>query len=170
MCQNIVGTEDHVKQLRLINTVRDNLSSDEKMTFITSGSFGEGLEMRGSDLDIMCVLKDMKIQDMKSSSHPRIRYWTMDTDDVKPGFTKLYCENTCGMSHRTLEEVNGKYYFSSAIFRQGLLVDKKKLTIHGPCISDNYEKMDIALCLRCKNLGSTCNRMDNQTKQSVAKL
>ncbi|CAG2214389.1 unnamed protein product [Mytilus edulis] len=106
MCQNIVGTEDHVKQLRLINTVRDNLSSDEKMTFITSGSFGEGLEMRGSDLDIMFVLKDMKIQDVKSSSHKKIRYWTMDTDDVKAGFTKLYCENTCGMSNRTLEEVN----------------------------------------------------------------
>ncbi|XP_052078464.1 uncharacterized protein LOC127716337 [Mytilus californianus] len=150
LCQNIVGTEDHVKQLRWINTVRDNLSSDEKMTFITNGSFGEGLEMRGSDLDIMCVLKDMKIQNVKSSSHPNIRYWTMDTDDVKPGFTKLYCENKSGIFNRTLEELNGKYFFSSAIFRQGLLVDKKKLSIHGPCISDNDEKMDIALCLRCK--------------------
>lgn len=49
MCQNIVGTADYVKQIRLMNAVRDNLTSNNFGTYITSGSFGEGLEMRGSD-------------------------------------------------------------------------------------------------------------------------
>lgn len=45
------------------------------MTIVTSGSFWEGLNMRGSDIDIMFVRKKSSLK--------------MDTDDVKPGFTKL---------------------------------------------------------------------------------
>ncbi|CAC5379842.1 unnamed protein product [Mytilus coruscus] len=59
--QNIVGYEEHVNTLRMMNTVRDNLQSDENWTTITSGSFGEGLEMRGSDLDIMKVFTFIEI-------------------------------------------------------------------------------------------------------------
>ncbi|CAG2225905.1 unnamed protein product [Mytilus edulis] len=53
LCQNIVGSEDHVKTLRMMNNVRDNLQSDKTLTVITSGSFGEGLQMRSSDFDVM---------------------------------------------------------------------------------------------------------------------
>ncbi|CAC5355680.1 unnamed protein product [Mytilus coruscus] len=60
MCQNIVGTEDHVKQIRLLNAVRDNLSSFGEKIVITSGSFGEGLHMRGSDFDIMYLYRNIE--------------------------------------------------------------------------------------------------------------
>lgn len=55
MCQNIVGTRDQVKQIRLMNAARDNLSIYNTTIGITSGSYGEGLDMRGSDFDIMFV-------------------------------------------------------------------------------------------------------------------
>ncbi|CAC5424708.1 unnamed protein product [Mytilus coruscus] len=149
LCQNIVGTEDHVKQLRWINTVRDNLSSDEKITFITSGSFGEGLEMRGSDFDLMFVNKRRQVHTVKSSSLPYLGYLTMDTDDVNPGFTLLRVNNTFGLSPN-LVQLNGKYYLSSALFRQEQVIIDKTLIIHGPCISDQNGLIDVASCLHCK--------------------
>ncbi|CAG2215514.1 unnamed protein product [Mytilus edulis] len=93
LCHNIVGTEEHVNTIRLMNTVRDNLSSDKSRTIITSGSYGEGLEMRGSDLDIMRVSKSIKVNaDKQPDFDPSITYLSMDTDDVKPGFTQLRLE------------------------------------------------------------------------------
>ncbi|VDI63153.1 Hypothetical predicted protein [Mytilus galloprovincialis] len=90
LCHNIVGSENYVKNLRLMNAVRDNLNSGTNWTVITSGSFGEGLEMRGSDLDVMCVVPDKKVyEDIKAANNSNVTYVLMETDDVKPGFTQL---------------------------------------------------------------------------------
>lgn len=43
-----VGTDNYVKRIRLINTIRDTVKSNEHITAIPSGSFGKGLEMRVS--------------------------------------------------------------------------------------------------------------------------
>jgi hypothetical protein len=56
VCRHIVGSEETVKTKRTLNTIRDNLSNDEDIVQITSGSFGEGLEMFGSDIDVMYVV------------------------------------------------------------------------------------------------------------------
>ncbi|VDH99083.1 Hypothetical predicted protein [Mytilus galloprovincialis] len=71
-----------------------NLSSDKSRTFcITSGSYGEGLEMRGSDLDIMESKQYIKVNaDNNPTLIQSITYLSMDTDDVKPGFTQLRLE------------------------------------------------------------------------------
>ncbi|XP_052077037.1 uncharacterized protein LOC127715063 isoform X2 [Mytilus californianus] len=89
MCQNIVGTEEHVKQIRLFNAARDSLLIDE---YQTSGSFGEGLMMRGSDLDIMSVRRNIEVYDVKPRLNQHTTYLSIDTDDVKPGFTQLRLE------------------------------------------------------------------------------
>jgi hypothetical protein len=49
---HIVGSEETVKTRRMFNTMRDNLSDDKIFTRITSGISEEGLEMKGSDIDI----------------------------------------------------------------------------------------------------------------------
>lgn len=61
MCQHIVGTEKTVKTKRILNNAKDSISS--KYTQITSGSFGEGLEMKGCDFDIMRVLPHINIHE-----------------------------------------------------------------------------------------------------------
>ncbi|VDI70739.1 Hypothetical predicted protein, partial [Mytilus galloprovincialis] len=49
--------------------------------------------MRGSDLDIMQVRKSIKVNaDKQPDFDPSITYLSMDTDDVKPGFTQLRLE------------------------------------------------------------------------------
>jgi hypothetical protein len=41
----------------MLNAINDNLFHDKVFQYVTSGSIGEGLEMNGSDLDIMLVFK-----------------------------------------------------------------------------------------------------------------
>ncbi|XP_071126632.1 uncharacterized protein [Mytilus edulis] len=154
MCHNIVGSENYVKNLRLMNAVRDDLCySDTDKTFITSGSFGEGLEMRGSDLDLMYVIKIMEVyEDIKTAYNSNVQYVLMETDDVKPGFTQLlvqeqvYSQFLC----QDFEEYNGKHYFSSALLKQKFMCNIDSTVIHGPCLSDKKGKFDHAICLHCR--------------------
>lgn len=89
LCQNIVGTEEHVKGIRMTNAVRDNLQSDNISIVITSGSFGEGLEMQGSDVDVVQVMQGVKVcEDQNIDFNADEIYLTMETEDTKPGFTK----------------------------------------------------------------------------------
>ena len=55
VCRHIVGSEETVKTKRTLITIDDNLSVGEIFIPITSGSFGEGLEMKGSDIDMMYI-------------------------------------------------------------------------------------------------------------------
>ncbi|XP_071147323.1 uncharacterized protein [Mytilus edulis] len=154
LCHNIVGTEEHVKTIRLMNTVRDNFSSSKSFTCVTSGSFGEGLDMRGSDLDVMQVEKSIKVNANKQHDfNPSITYLSMDTDDVKPGFTQLRLEYSRDQYNlECCEEHNGKSYFSSALWKGKMLLvgEDKGETIHGPCITDKKGLFDCASSLHCK--------------------
>lgn len=61
VCHHVFGTEETVKTRRMLNAIRDNLSKSKLFTQITSGSGGEGLDMKGSDVDIMLVLKNVNV-------------------------------------------------------------------------------------------------------------
>ncbi|VDH91186.1 Hypothetical predicted protein [Mytilus galloprovincialis] len=169
MCHNIVGSENYVKNLRLMNAVRDDLYSDTDRTFITSGSFGEGLEMIGSDLDLMYVIKNMEVyEDIKTANNSNVQYVLMETDDVKPGFTQLlvpeqvYSQFLC----QDFEEYNGKHYFSSAILKQKFMCNTDITVIHGPCISDKDGRYDLAFCLHCKTWISQASQWITRSNNS----
>lgn len=70
-----------------MNAARDRISSKKKFkTVITSGSFGEGLHLRGSDFDIIYVFKNFEdYENIQPSFNSSIEYFSMDRDDVKPG-------------------------------------------------------------------------------------
>ncbi|XP_052076102.1 uncharacterized protein LOC127714141 [Mytilus californianus] len=152
MCHHIVGTEDHVKQIRLLNAARDNLTYNESIRTITSGSFGEGLQLRGSDIDIMFVQKCSEVYDVKPRFHPSMYYLIMDTNNVKPGFTQLRLEYS---SRQTLldnsVQIADNNYLSSTLWKQQWLPVGEEYTIHGPCIFNKQEVFDIAGCLHCRS-------------------
>ncbi|XP_071128162.1 cyclic GMP-AMP synthase-like receptor 2 [Mytilus edulis] len=168
MCQNIVGSENHVNTIRQMNTVRDNMYSNDFYTVITSGSFGEGLEMRGSDLDAMHVIKFIEVYEniKPAENHLNVIYLSMETDDVKAGFTQLQVEQT---NHQvvfeTLEELNGKHYFSSTLFKRQFL-NGPDCVAHGPCISDTKGKYDYAFCLHCTKWVSQASQWITRSSNS----
>ncbi|VDI32344.1 Hypothetical predicted protein [Mytilus galloprovincialis] len=153
MCHNIVGSEEHVNTIRLMNTARDNLLCDNRAAvMITSGSFGEGLDMKGSDPDLMFVHKRIEVyEDVQPNLNTSITYFSMETDNVKPGFTQLLLKHAClQFVFDVCEKINGKYYCSSALYKESLMVGQQ-MKIHGPCISDDDGWFDHAFCFHCKS-------------------
>ncbi|CAG2198443.1 unnamed protein product [Mytilus edulis] len=121
LCQHIVGSEDHVKQIRKMNAVRDNVPSIKEGTIITSGSFGEGLDMRGSDFDIMMVLRHLEVyEDVKLQFNQNITYFSIEKDDVKPGYVQLRLDYSQfpRKLFKWCEEQNGKLNLSSTLYKQ----------------------------------------------------
>ncbi|CAG2247014.1 unnamed protein product [Mytilus edulis] len=119
LCRNIVGTEDQVKRIRHMNAVRDNIESRNGVRVITSGSFGEGLEMRGSDIDRMKVLPFSVSEDLIHHLNPSKLSLIMEREDVKPCYTLLRLESINNQKFFNLCEVyNGSYYLSSALYQQ----------------------------------------------------
>ncbi|XP_052076787.1 uncharacterized protein LOC127714792 [Mytilus californianus] len=153
MCQNIVGTDDQVRTLRMMNNIRDSLQSDNVCEVITSGSFGEGLEMRGSDLDIMIAVKWATVcEGTTIHFNPEVTtYLTMETEDTHPGFTKLRLVHTYDRRvFKSCDEIGSDYYFSNSSFRERI-TNTILPTVHGPCLSDKYGLFDLAFCLRSKS-------------------
>ncbi|CAC5414224.1 unnamed protein product [Mytilus coruscus] len=148
MCQNIVGTEEYVKTLRIMSKVRDSFTHDHFFSTITSGSFGEGLVMRGSDFDFMDVMKNIEVfEDMNINFKPYTTYLKMKTNDTPPEYTQLHLVHSD--IPKVLEacvEVDGEYYFSNMRLKEKMFENFFDI-YHGPCLSDKNGKFDLALCV-----------------------
>ncbi|CAC5367772.1 unnamed protein product [Mytilus coruscus] len=154
LCQKI-GSEEAVRMRRLISTV-NNIGEPYDKT-ITSGSLGEGLHLKGSDIDIMIIESSFKVYEsekevvLEDHNTPLI----MNTEETQPCFAQLYlpkhwdifydCKNLFQKHHMgwvLSSELYKKYYIS--LFPSRLPIAK----IHGPCLSDIYEQLDLAYCIQ----------------------
>ncbi|VDH98514.1 Hypothetical predicted protein [Mytilus galloprovincialis] len=155
LCQKI-GSEKVVKTRRLICVISD-IGQGEKM--MTSGSKGEGLDLNGSDFDAMIIDPNFKVYQSESEVQddcfaiPLI----MNTEEAQPCFTQLWCLNhNIQTIPNVLEKHHRGYVLSGELFKlcyknfsdvkiPALYSGK----IHGPCISDKNDTLDIAWCLKC---------------------
>ncbi|XP_063413733.1 uncharacterized protein LOC134696075 isoform X2 [Mytilus trossulus] len=138
----------------MMNNVRDNSEKDDNMTSITSGSFGEGLQLRGSDLDIMSVTNYIEVCEDIHHVHIDLNadkvYVIMEMKDTQPGFSKLRLLHT-GMQSifRFCDKIDNDFYLSSHVYKHST-TNSWLSTIHGPCLSDKYGFLDLVFCLRSK--------------------
>ncbi|VDI58738.1 Hypothetical predicted protein [Mytilus galloprovincialis] len=134
-----------------MNTVRDHLKGDKQYTIITTDSFGEGLQMKGSDVDVMFVMNNMEVSE---DTHIYCKvdgiYFTMEIEDTQPGFTKLRLAH-CNYQNifEDCEEIGSNFYFSNSSFKQAFK-NNTLPTVHGPCVSDESGIVDCAYCLHSK--------------------
>ncbi|CAC5373472.1 unnamed protein product [Mytilus coruscus] len=147
---NIVGSEEVVRARREIFDVKDIVGSNIFVTFISSGSKAEGLDLQGSDYDQMMHINFVRVYESLNcvESDPYKTLLFMDTSDTKPGFTKLKLVNKSyfNVIDDWCETVGDETLISSKISREQGLPDG--MIIHGPCQSTEY--YDAANCLRCK--------------------
>lgn len=119
LCEHIAGNEDYVERIRLMNTIRDNLSNGENDTIITSGSFGEGLEIIGSDLDIMHVLREYDVfEEANIQINRNTAQFLMETENTQPGFVQLrflHSNDKCILE--LCENIKSHKYFSNVLFK-----------------------------------------------------
>ncbi|CAG2206052.1 unnamed protein product [Mytilus edulis] len=92
LCQKI-GFEEDVKVRRITSNVCD--IGNGRFKQIRSGSNGEGLHLKGSDLDLMRIETKFKVFENKNDIPVQRRFKIplfMDTEDTQPCFTKLRIE------------------------------------------------------------------------------
>ena len=152
-----IGSDKEVKGRRLTF-----IAIDTSFKFqISSGSKSEGLDLKGSDIDVMFINQNFKVYESERDNFQAQRAaLIMDTTETHPCFTRL-CLHTNYTSlhkdHRNVLEQHGiKYFLSNKLYKQSF---SKSITkdrpmfnkIHGPCISDDDDEFDIAFCLKCDN-------------------
>ncbi|XP_063406039.1 uncharacterized protein LOC134689998 [Mytilus trossulus] len=136
---------------------------EAEMTQMLSGSLAEGLDLPGSDADIMHFFNNVDVvQDLQSIKHPT-QHTTllMELDNDHPGFTRLKLISDDKkidklIISRCYESTTDGEYLSVKKFlnklNKKLAYDNMHLSTHGPCFSDTHQTMDSGFCLRSKNL------------------
>ncbi|CAC5372331.1 unnamed protein product [Mytilus coruscus] len=152
-----IGSEEVVRTRRLTSVIRDIWSRNE---IITSGSKGERLNLKGSDVDIMAIDHQFKVNPSERE-FIECRKFTliMNTEETQPCFSQLYLLTHYGnhtLTHvqvskrffNMLQQKHPGYVLPSEQYQLNnlspyvlLMIDPK---IHGPCISDRNETVDIA--------------------------
>ncbi|CAG2247167.1 unnamed protein product [Mytilus edulis] len=158
LCEKI-GSEEVVKIRRVTFLIYDIGQSDN---FISSGSKAEGLNLIGSDTDVMIVDSEMKAYESETDViiDFKVTPFIMNTDDTQPCFTQLYAPidiqnytleasesflNMSQQNHLGYLLSNEKY----KLFKMSNFGAENNSKIHGPCISDGDNEYDCAYCLKC---------------------
>ncbi|CAC5387568.1 unnamed protein product [Mytilus coruscus] len=136
----------------MMNTVRDNLSSDNTFVEITSGSFGEGLEIQGSDFDLMKIIKSIEIcEDPNIPFFSDKTYFAIDRADTQLGFAQLRLLYSNDKAIFDLcRDGQREFYFSSTAFKPQFSSNILPI-VHGTCLSDKQGLFDLALCCHSKS-------------------
>ncbi|XP_063418437.1 uncharacterized protein LOC134701237 [Mytilus trossulus] len=161
----IVGTEIDIRNRQRLFIINDRIFNSACVfdrTQISSGSLAEGLDLPGSDMDIMYVVNSIEIiQNEENINNPKRRsMYVMEIDIDHPGFAKLRQVT----SHNDLSphEQCGRCPPGTCTGTQLYLLVKPLLNFvkqqysgmnpceHGPCISDQDQTTDIAFCIRSK--------------------
>ncbi|CAG2197578.1 unnamed protein product [Mytilus edulis] len=135
LCQKI-GSEEVMKIRRLESTIGD-IGDGRK---ITSGSKGEGLNFRSSDLDIMCIDDFFKVYQSHEEVVGDIRttHLIMNTEDSPPCYTQLCIPNHQRVKETMWIKTHLGYMFSSEQYKLSVLslipriFPAGTMQIHGP--------------------------------------
>ncbi|CAG2254639.1 unnamed protein product [Mytilus edulis] len=79
----VVGSEKVVKYRRYLNKGLDDCLNTDKLRVIRSGSKAEGLDLHGSDLDLMCLF-DFVVEE--NNENTKEKSMCLDTENALPGF------------------------------------------------------------------------------------
>ncbi|CAG2218920.1 unnamed protein product [Mytilus edulis] len=151
---NIVGSEKVVKTRREIFYAKDIGEKTTEITFISSGSKAEGIDLKGSDYDQMILFNIIHVyQNLNDVQYDENKIQlVMDTNDTKPGFTKLKLVNEWVDVFTAIfdwcETVGEETYISSKFYREQHLMNG--MVTHGPCQSTPNGDYDQAGCFRCE--------------------
>ncbi|VDI37113.1 Hypothetical predicted protein [Mytilus galloprovincialis] len=156
LCQKI-GNEDEVKVRRLTYIIDDLGIPSTTANQITSGSKGEGLQLNGSDLDLMFIDPLFKVYESESDFVPqscKCIALLMKTEDTHPCFTQLHLVNNLDLTVDHRKRIKNSFLgrkLSSELYKLSYIEDRPYIDgiakIHGPCIST--ESFDFAWCLKC---------------------
>ncbi|CAC5363436.1 unnamed protein product [Mytilus coruscus] len=151
--QKIVGTEKAVRSRQRLFKLNDFVDNNAGLntTKLSSGSLAEGLDLPGSDIDIMYIVHNIDVvQDVKEVYRSGHATFLMEKCNKYPGFAKLKLVTKHKACVSFLVQTETGIYFSSQRLMKFLRGTKNNGQIHGPCLSDPYQHEDIAFSLRSR--------------------
>ncbi|KAK3108125.1 hypothetical protein FSP39_001692 [Pinctada imbricata] len=125
----------------------------DSVTVINSGSRAEGFDFITSDFDIMLTTPRVKVL---PSLPPGIDTQSdivllMEKENTRPGFVRLFATQDPGILMFLFSNLGNKYYLSNSLLKHFALdvsrMDITNISLHGPCLSSEYEMTDLALTL-----------------------
>jgi len=154
MCDEVVGSEKVVSYRRQFFKVYDDVQNhrgDSDWHIISSGSKAEGLDLPGSDFDVMFINTLIHVyerNDVLSKYHDlRTEYnLVLDFDNAVPGFTLLRIYDVREWKTKVIDIHDNEPLFSNKLWKRALKGDN--MVINRPCFSDKLGTTDRAFCLR----------------------
>jgi hypothetical protein len=159
MCDEVVGSEKVVNYRQQFFNMYDdvlNHRGDNEWHHISSGSKAEGLNLPGSDFDVMFINKNINVyerEDVLSNYHDlRTKHnLVLDFDNAMPGFTLLCIydvrewRNT-EWNEKLIHINDDGLFLPNKTWKR--VMNRNNDVINGPCLSDPIGLMDRAYCLR----------------------
>ncbi|CAC5356542.1 unnamed protein product [Mytilus coruscus] len=154
-----VGTEIDIRNRQRLFIILDMIHKVDtpNLNKISSGSLAEGLDLPGSDLDVMYVTNEVygdieNVRNIKLKEQSTIL--VMETSIEHPGFTRLRFIARGETEIEFVTNTGKDLYFSVNDFFNTVkpIFGNLQLSQHGPCLSDPNQTFDLAFCLRSKYL------------------
>ena len=154
MCDEVIGSEKVVNYRRQFFNVLDdvyNHCENNNWHFISSGSKAEGLNLPGSDFDVMFINKHIhvyELHDVLSNYHDlRTKLnLVLDFDNAVAGFTLLRLYDVREWSKTLIDINDGGTCLSNKTWKGVMSLDND--VINGPCFSDRLGTIDQAYCIK----------------------
>jgi len=162
---SVVGTEMDIRIRQNMFLIMDkiiNKAHRKLLTQLSSGSLVEGLDLPGSDMDIMFLLNNVQVIQNVQLMNRSARCTTLLVEDEMefPGFSRLnklvesYHEYKFPSSECFVQTRNGIFLSNISFIRN--LIERSnyyKQSAHAPCLSDKDESLDLAFCFHLQNNG-----------------
>lgn len=157
---NAVGTEIQIRNRQRVFIIQELINgvSPSDIQVTTSGSLAEGLDLPGSDIDKMYIINGVHVIQNVRNIKPQFLTLVMVTDNDHPGFTRLKLIEVGTLNSIYIKPLCFELTFDSVYLTvNGFLENIQQqyshlnLSIHGPCLSNIEQCVDMAVCLRSKH-------------------
>ncbi|XP_033753305.1 uncharacterized protein LOC117336776 [Pecten maximus] len=165
------GTEDIINIKKRATVLGEYLNMSDDIDVVSTGSYGEGCALAGSDIDQMVVNKTVAVMypDQRipqHETHKSILY--IRPADCRPGYVHLEKGVLKGrqksdlLLYNSSVRVGNSIFISSDIFREELLTYEttttgRKLESNGPSVTNRVRETDTVHCFACNSWPKEAN-------------
>lgn len=157
LSDEVVGSEKVVRYRRLYYKLNDDIlsnTSEDNYTWVSSGSKAEGLDLNGSDIDLMLVSKFWEVYESIEQKHKNEKnILILDIENASPGFALLKVANNSAFPCLATKTANGNLISNSEFLDAIYCKESREFTsadIHGPCCAtSSILDIDLVVCLLC---------------------
>ncbi|XP_071148912.1 uncharacterized protein [Mytilus edulis] len=177
----VVGSEKVVKYRRYFYKCFDDCLNTDKLRVISSGSKAEGLDLPGSDLDLMCLL-NLFVEENNENTNTNTNSMCLDTENASSGFACIKIPHGYGLENISDKNISitntgsglfltndfGKQNMSKTMSKQMSTfndLSKRRFpvtyTIQGPAFSTSLQgfyNYDFVFCISCRAWPSVAKR------------